>query len=482
MCVQPRVEVLVYPRVEPRDEDRPGRRRGAGRRPPSWRRVSKRLRATLGLGFAAVGIGLGVSLAAVTASGGEGAPAPSAPASVGLRLVAGGLSTPVALAPTGDGTGRLLVAEQMGLLRLIVDGRLQSTPFLDIRDRMALLYPQFDERGLLGVAVHPRFEENGRVFVYYSGQPRRGAPVGTGHTNYLSEFGLVEGDRNRGDPRSERVLLTLDYDESKQNHQGGQLAFGPDGYLYVGVGDGGTNTTAQSRGSLFGKLLRLDVNGARPYGVPPSNPFVGKEGRDEIYAYGFRNPFRFSFDRDGERGLFVGDVGGDRREEIDVVVLGGNYGWSIREGRICFAGYGNTAPAQCPRMGAEGEPLRGPILEYTHSLGSSVTGGYVYRGSAIAGLRGRYVYGDWAIVDFESWRMTRGGSLFAAEAEGDQWVSGPLRASLGQRQLLALGEDDDGELYALTVDGLAGPMGNTASDPSAPPGDTGKVWRLVSAS
>ncbi len=414
-------------------------------------------------------------------------PAPSAPPSaLGLQLVAEGLTAPLVATMTGDGSGRLFIADQAGIIRVVgADGKLQAEPFLDLRDRMIRLNPSYDERGLLGLAFHPNFRDNGRFFVYYSAPLRPGGPAGWNHTSHVSEFKVTAGDPNRADPGSERVILQVD--EPQANHNGGQIVFGPDGYLYIPLGDGGGANdvgmghgplgNAQDKSVLLGKILRIDVDGGDPYGIPPDNPFVGQDERPEVYAYGLRNPFRISFDREGSRQLFAGDVGQNQWEEVDIIVKGGNYGWHIKEGTHCFDPQRPMAEVQgCSDTGAGGEPLIDPIIEYPNAarpdgLGQAVIGGYIYRGRAVPGLAGAYVFGDWNSGGGD-------GSIFVGtppvSGQGP-WPMAELRIAnrangrLGEF-LLSFGQDEQGELYALT------------SQQQGPTGSTGKVYRIIQAS
>lgn len=397
---------------------------------------------------------------------------------VGLELVADGFAAPVVLASSRDGTGRLFVADQVGTIWILTaDREWLDEPFLDLRNRMVGLNVAYDERGLLGLAFHPEFNENGRFFVYYSAPLRSEAPKGWNHTSHLSEFRVSEADPNEADPESERILLQVDQPQS--NHNGGQIAFGPDGYLYVPLGDGGgANDTGvghppmgngQDTSTLLGSILRLDVDGGAPYTIPSDNPFVGKEGQDEIFAYGLRNPFRIAFDAEGQ--LFAGDAGQNLWEEVDLVVKGGNYGWNIREGTHCFdPGQPNEPPEQCPDTDVSGEPLRGPIIEYGHEVGIAVIGGYVYRGNLLPEFKGRYIFGDWSTTF-----LSGNGKLFVAEPsalEAGLWMVKKLEIAATEDGnvgafVLSFGQDADHELYVLTSE-LPGPVGNT-----------GKVFKLV---
>ncbi len=355
-----------------------------------------------------------------------GVSAPTADAAaIELELFLDGLSSPVYLTHAGDGSDRLFVVEQRGTIRVYEQGALRAQPFLDIRDRVRF----GGERGLLSVAFHPQYAENGRFFVNYTRQPD-GATV-------VAEY-RVSDHPNAAERGSERVVLVIE--QPFPNHNGGQLQFGPDGKLYIGVGDGGAAGDplghGQNLNTLLGALLRIDVDGQEPYTLPMDNPFVGQVGaRGEIWAYGLRNPWRFSFDRCTRR-LLLADVGQDRWEEVDLIEKGGNYGWNVMEGVHCFR----------PPTGCRTEGLELPIAEYDHSRGCSITGGYVYRGTRIPGLIGRYVFGDfcsgriWALTPLapDAWR--------ADEWRMDELLDTPLNIS-------SFGEDEAGELYVLDLNG-----------------------------
>jgi glucose/arabinose dehydrogenase len=290
-------------------------------------------------------LALAVSVVATSVAGGtaKAGPAGDEPPAVGLRLVADGLTSPVDLVPVPDGSGRMFVVDQVGLIRILrPDGTLASQPFLDLRDRIVKLSPSYDERGLLGLAFHPDYAHNGRFFVYYSAPLRPGAPAGFNTTSTVSEFHVSASDPDRADTGSERVLLQVDKPQS--NHNAGTLLFGPDdGDLYISIGDGGGandvglghvddwyDANAGGNGqdvtqNLLGNILRIDVDSGDPYGIPADNPFVGRPGLDEIYAYGFRNPYRMSFDMGGTHRLLVGDAGQGRWEEVSDVTRGGDY-------------------------------------------------------------------------------------------------------------------------------------------------------------
>jgi glucose/arabinose dehydrogenase len=395
------------------------------------------------------------------------------PPRVALEMVAGDFASPVALADPGDGSGRLFVADQVGVIWIVSDGRKLERPFLDLRDRIIKLNSFYDERGLLGLALHPNFAVNGRLYVSYSAPVSEVAPVGQwDHTTYVSEFTVSSGDLDRADPASERILLAMD--KPGYNYEAGHLEFGPDGYLYISTGDSVRDPSteagqfAQDTYSLLGKILRLDVdaqgNNNRPYAIPPGNPFAKGGGLPEVFAYGFRNPYRFSFDSRQAFRLLVSDVGQARMEEIDLVIAGGNYGWPIREGTTCFnSGNWNQPLAACSSDG-----LIEPVVAYLHAGDlSAVIGGMFYHGEALPELEGRYIFGDWG----------RGNArLFVADPplmNPGSWVFAQMQVELprsqpGLGQLLGFGQDRKGELYVLVKEAGVGPTGNT-----------GKVYRLV---
>ena len=293
---------------------------------------------------------------------------PAVSAAVQLFAAVTGLSSPVYATHAGDGSNRLFIAERGGIVRVLQRGASTTTVFLDLAGKVN---SSGSEQGLLGLAFHPSYASNGRLFVYYT-------RVGDGAI-VIAEY-QRSGDPNVGDPL-ESVVLVIPH-PGATNHNGGMLAFGPDGFLYAGIGDGGSGNdppnNAQNVNVLLGKILRLDVDRPDPalgnrYSAPPDNPFVNAPGRDEIYAIGLRNPWRFSFDR-GTGELWVGDVGQGLREEVNApVVKGGNYGWRVYEGTICT----NNDPTLCNPAN-----FTAPLFDYAHSAGRcSVTGGYVYRGS-----------------------------------------------------------------------------------------------------
>lgn len=338
-----------------------------------------------------------------------------------LRLVsvASGLTGPVHLtAPPGD--GRLFVVEQPGRIRIIEDGALRTEPFLDLTATVG----SGGERGMLGLAFHPDYASNGFFFVDYTDR--------NGDTRV--ERYRVSADRSRADPASAKLILTVQ--QPFANHNGGLVVFGPDGMLYIGLGDGGSGGDplghGQNRATLLGSLLRIDPDGGDPYGIPADNPFVGQAGaRAEIWAYGLRNPWRFSFDREAGI-LYVADVGQNRLEEINAVAstaAGLNYAWNVMEGSQCYSGSG------CNTTG-----LTLPVLEYDHGEGCSVTGGMVYRGAVIPALRGHYFYADYCRGWVRSFRLENG-----AARDEREWPFGNVG------QILSFGEDAAGELYVLVT-------------------------------
>lgn len=336
-----------------------------------------------------------------------------------LREVARGLEQPVHIAVAPGTPGRLYVVEQSGVVRIVEAGTVRKEPFLDIRRQV----DSGGEKGLLAIVFHPRFRDNREFFVNYTAQDGRGL-----HTR-VSRFRAVSADR--ADVDTESVLLRID--QPYGNHNGGQLAFGPDGYLYIGMGDGGSANDprrhAQNPDSLLGKLLRIDVDrteAGRGYGVPADNPFVDRKGfRPEIWALGLRNPWRFSFDA-GSGALWLADVGQDRVEEINVIRKGGNYGWHVMEGDICNPAIGR----RCDASGFDP-----PVFVYRHPDGFSVTGGFVYRGRAIPLLCGAYLFADY--VTQRLWALRWRDGKVVAHAELATRAGG----------ISTFGQDEQLELY-----------------------------------
>lgn len=352
---------------------------------------------------------------------------PTAPAQLALEPVASGLADPLYLtAPPSD--PRLFIVEQAGRIRIVENGRLLSLPFLDVRDRVR----SGGEQGLLSMAFHPAYSANGSFYVNYTDL--------NGDTRI--ERYQVSGDPNVADPTSAKLMLAVA--QPYANHNGGHILFGPDGMLYIGMGDGGSGGDphgyGQSLATLLGKLLRIDVDGGDPYAIPPDNPFAAAAGtRGEIWAYGLRNPWRIAFDRAAGL-LYVADVGQNLWEEVSVVPAsrgGLNYGWNIMEGAHCY-----TDPG-CASVG-----LVLPALDYGHADGCSITGGVVYRGSRSPALAGHYFYSDYCRGWLKSFTYADG--RVAGRRTWDV-------AGLGN--VLSFGEDAAGEVYVLSANG--------------------NVWRLV---
>src|SRR5262245_8012465 len=358
----------------------------------------------------------------------------SAQGMVQLIPVVDGLSSPLYVTSARDGSNRLFIVEQTGSVKVLIPGATAPlpTPFLNIASKIVA----GGEQGLLGLAFHPQYTSNGRFFVNYTRRPD-GATV-------VSEFRVSAGDPNVADT-AERVIITIA--QPFANHNGGWIDFGPDGFLYIGMGDGGSGNDpgnrAQNNNELLGKMLRIDVNtnGTAPYVSPPTNPFFGSiPGRDEIYATGLRNPFRCSFDR-GTGMLYAGDVGQGIIEEVDIITLGGNYGWRVFEGSRCT----NLGPAPCVASN-----FAAPLLEYDHSGGRcSVTGGYVYRGAGNSLPAGAYVYADFCT-----------GEIFMRNGGSNSLI---LDTDL---QISSFGEDEAGEIYVV---GLGGSVHRLAAPSIATP-------------
>ncbi|MDA1275373.1 MAG: PQQ-dependent sugar dehydrogenase [Verrucomicrobia bacterium] len=407
----------------------------------------------------------------------NGTRAADAETRIGLKLLAEGFTAPTVLTSLVDGSGRLLLADQAGVIYVLNEaGERSEEPFLDLRSRVCKFNAGMDERGVLGLALHPQFRENRKMYVVYSAPLRADGPADWNHTMRLSEFHVSNTDAAIAIPDSERILLQID--EPDWNHNSGRIAFGPDGLLYLSAGDGGAPNDVGSRGhapegngqnleTLLGKILRIDVNRGSPYGIPADNPYAdGKKGRPEIYAYGLRNPWGLSFDRGGSHDLIVTDVGQDRWEEINIVVNGGNYGWRVREG---FDGFDHKNPRQAPseappKTGADGKPFIDPVLVYKtlrrnfrdpDAFGVTITGGYVYRGKAFPHLVGKYIFGDWS----RSMGLGDGILLAATRSEtsiaGQTWTVEPLALTDHpdgriKAFVWAIGEDADGEIYIMT--------------------------------
>jgi glucose/arabinose dehydrogenase len=390
---------------------------------------------------------LGLSLLVVSCGGGTSPTSPAAPSAtsggcaagpvvqgspnlVAARVV-GGLNSPLDLQSAPGDRGRLFVVEQAGRIRVVRGGSLLGAPFLDIAARVG----SGGERGLLGLAFHPQYGSNGRFFVNYTDR--------NGDT-HISEFRAPNPTSDAADAASERELMFVR--QPFANHNGGGLTFGADGFLYIGLGDGGSAGdplgNAQNLGTRLGKMLRIDVNGAAPFTVPPDNPFIGRAGAlPEIWAYGLRNPWRFAFDR-STGDLYIGDVGQNALEEIDVGLAsrrgGENYGWNTAEGSRCFN----------PSSGCSMTGLTGPVAEYGRADGFSVTGGVVYRGCRMPGYSGHYFYADYGTGLIRSFRLDAGRAV-----EPRDWTAALSGAGRAIRNPSSFGLDADGEVYIVDYDG-----------------------------
>ncbi|WP_135302672.1 PQQ-dependent sugar dehydrogenase [Haloarcula amylovorans] len=383
---------------------------------------------------------------------------------LGVDSVASGFTAPVdVVAPRTD---EYFVVDQAGQVAYLGPDADEPTMALDITDRMVDV-SGYDERGLLGLALHPSYDGSGRAFVRYSAPRRDGTPENYSHTFVLSEFAVADGTLN---PESERPILEIP--EPQSNHNAGSVAFGPDGFLYVGVGDGGGGGDVGTghvtdwydavdggngqdiTENLLGSILRIDVDSegedGQPYAIPDDNPLVGQSGLDEQFAWGFRNPWRFSFSPDGT--FFVADVGQSRYEEVDIVEAGGNYGWNVREGRSCYQA------EECPSETPDGTPLQDPIIQYPHDGGAvsgiSVIGGYLYDGEAIPALTGRYVFADW---------RANGDLFVGTDTDESRWsvTAVPVTDGGMGSNVLSFGRTQSGEILVCSTDegGLSGSTG-----------------------
>jgi len=413
---------------------------------------------------------------------------------VDLQLVAEDFVSPIQVLGTHL-SERIYVVDQIGKVWVIDgNGYKRPTALLDLSSRLVTLNPNYDERGLLGIAFHEDFKTNGRLFVYYQVPPRAGGPVPGASWNNLSrvsEF-KVSLETLRADPNSERIIL--EWDDPQANHNGGTLALGLDDYLYISIGDGGrANDTGPGHvddwytvngggnaqnieANFLGKILRIDVESGSPYGIPPGNPFVDKPGLDEIFAFGFRNPYRMSWDMGGDHQWIVADAGQALYEEVDVLSKGGNYGWNVKEGNHCFSTADSSKElASCPSVDNRGKAFIEPVLELNNwqnakgGQATAIIGGYVYRGSEIKSWQGKYVFGS-----FSQTPTTPTAQLFIATPGGTPWQYNKVSLKshpddLGY-YLKGFGQDDDGEIY-VAVSSMPGPQGNT-----------GKVFKLAAAS
>ncbi len=387
-----------------------------------------------------------------------------------------GVNAPLAMVQP-DGDDRKFVIEQFGRVRVInADGELEATPFLDIRNLIVTQFSDFDERGLLGLAFHPDFKTNGKFYVAFSGHLDFDDDLGKefwwDHTNTVAEFTVSSEDPNVANPATMRIITATDWPQF--NHNGHWIGFGPDGMLYISMGDGGyandwgighnvTEGNGQDLTTPLGKILRVDVNkseNGKNYAIPSDNPFVGNDdARGEIWAYGLRNPWRCSFDMEDGK-LMCGDVQQNSYEEIDIIEKGGNYGWRLMEAQHCFDYTApDDHPAACDTAG-----LIEPVMEYNNCTakpdgckGISVTGGYVYRGG-VDDWKGKYIFGDWS----QSFAAMKGQIFIGSEGADGSWEMAETEVTNmpGDRPyILAFAQDSAGEVYALTSI-TTGPVGS----------------------
>lgn len=439
-------------------------------------------RSSMGEGVGAFGVRMiGAVGAMAGAAAGQVMPGTIA---VDLQPVASGLVCPVLGVDPGDGTSRLFVVDQAGQIRIIQNGVLLPTPFLDLGGEISPLNPGYDEKGLLGLAFHPQYAQNGRFFVRYSkqrqGQPGEPCtstlPWGC-HEEILAEY-HVSADPNIATPVG-TILFRVN--KPQFNHNSGDVVFGPDGYLYFGLGDGGGANdgladnppthgpigNGQNTNVPLGKILRIDVDSGSPYSIPPTNPFAAGGGLPEIYAWGLRNPYRFSFDNrpGGDGRMWLTDVGQDLTEELNFGQLGANYGWVTMEGPHCFDPFHTTTPPPtCPNSG-----MTMPIAWYDHVDGIAVVGGFVYRGNRVPALNGKYVFGDFSA----SFTTALGRLLYVDTADASHTIRQLRIGAAGgdghmARYLKGFGRDRDGEIYVMTSTALG------------PAGTGGVVSRIVS--
>ncbi|MFA6546791.1 MAG: PQQ-dependent sugar dehydrogenase [Limisphaerales bacterium] len=404
---------------------------------------------------------------------------------VTLKLLVTNLTAPIVL--TGFDRQRVLVGEQVGPVHLMTpDGKLKL--FADFTSRLKVNFGKFDERGVLGLALHPKFPANRRFYVCYSVEKRAGAPAAWDHTMRVSEF-TAQGDT--ADLGTERVLIEID--EPYFNHNGGRIAFGPDNFLYIGTGDGGhkcdlnKEDSDKARGPhgngqdvnvLLAKILRIDVDKPAPgsnYGIPQDNPFARGGGRPEIFAWGIRNPWGMTFDRGGQHELFEADVGQSRWEEVNIIVKGGNYGWNLREGAEWFNPKKDLVALEKPYFDPGKTKFTDPAFVYGNlagfpqdGKGRSITGGYVYRGKALPQLTGKYIFADWS----RNMGLPQGVLFTATRGADGRWTLDQLEPESRPGQHIgafvwAFGEDNDGELYVLT------------NQTSGLGKGSGKIWKIV---
>ncbi len=427
---------------------------------------------------------------------------PKGTITIELETLIDGLTSPLGVVEPDDGTGRLFVYDQTGIVTVLVNGAPLAVPFLDVSDRLVPLgisgsfdENDYDERGLLGLAFHPEFSVNQKLYTFTSEPVESIAdftvPLTSGahnHQSVIAEWTTDSANPNQVLVSSRRELVRID--EPQFNHDGGGLQFGPDGFLYIALGDGGAaddqgeghgeEGNGQNINTILGSIIRIDVNGDNSangqYGVPPDNPFVGTEGVDEIYAYGFRNPYRFSFDPNGI--LYVADVGQNLVEEITVVSNGENHGWRHKEGSFFFDANGSSSGfiATEPAAPLPPEPLIDPIAQYDHDDGTAIVGGFVYHDTAIPELNGFYVFGD-----FSTGFSNPNGRLFYLDSSNQiyEFHLGANDDSLGL-YLKGFGQDRNGAIYVCASSAL-GPFGNNGKVLKIVPSTSSAsaVWELL---
>ncbi len=428
-------------------------------------------------------IGGALSAALVLAFAGEPAQAQT---KIRLEPFVTGINTPLAMVQV-PGENRFFVLEQFGRVRVIDNGKLRPAPLLDIRAKIPNLHHDFDERGLLGIALHPNFKSNGKFYVAYSShldfQQDLGQMLWYSHSNVVEEYTMMKGDPNSADPSSARRIMSDPWPQF--NHNGHWIGFGPDGKLYISMGDGGyandwgighnvTIGNGQDMSTTLGKILRIDVDartGNKPYGIPADNPFVNdKSAKPEIWASGLRNPWRCSFDMGGKKELFCGDVQQNSYEAVKIIGKGQNMGWRRVEGIMRCFDYTkpDDHPASCDKSG-----ITPAILEYNNCTakpqgcrGISVTGGYVYQGKH-APWKGKYIFGDWSKSFSEM-----DGQIFIATKSGEKWsmeVADVVNMKGKKPYVLAFAQDANGEVYVLT------------SVTTGPNGSLDTIYRIVPA-
>ncbi|MDB5159487.1 MAG: glucose dehydrogenase [Mucilaginibacter sp.] len=381
----------------------------------------------------------------------------SDPATITIKSekVTDGLQAPTALIFPEN--GKAWVTEQTGKIRLLKNGKLSEVVVLDLKSKMIKVNTGYEERGLLNVVLHPKFSTNRKFYVFYSRPTTVQNPANNrkfDHTDVVAEYKMLPNS-DQADPNSERIILTQNKPDG--NHNGSGIVFGADGYLYVTFGDGGGQHdqhgpigNGQNMDTWLGKVLRININVDSTYAVPKDNPFVGKAGnKPEIWAYGFRNPYRISIDKISKK-LFIGEVGQDTWEEVDILEKGANYGWRLVEGNHCHN----------PAQGCDFTGLTPPITEYNHKEGVSVIGGYVYNGQQVTSLKSKYIFGDWT------------GPVWYLQKAGNSWLRGKITIQNypENAKITGWGEDQLGELYFLT---------NTETGPGPAGATTGSIYKII---